>query len=152
MSAVCTIGYEGAALDSWVENLEVAGVEVVVDVRDVPISRRKGFSKTALAARLGEAGIDYVHVRSLGNPRELRHALKDGVMTFEEFAPLFRRQLSERAGDIAHVLELTESRRVCLVCFEADPAQCHRSLVAESLVAAASRPLAVEHLRHACSA
>lgn len=152
MGAVCTIGYEGAALDRWVETLAAAGIEIVIDVRDIPISRRKGFSKTALAARLGEAGIDYLHVRSLGNPREFRHALKDGIMTFDEFAPLFRRQLSERTGDIAQVLELTESRRVCLVCFEEDPARCHRSLVAESLVAAASRPMAVEHLRHACRA
>lgn len=152
ISAVCTIGYEGAALDRWVETLSVAGVEIVVDVRDIPISRCKGFSKTALAARLREAGIDYVHARSLGNPRELRHALKDGVMTFEEFAPLFRCQMSERADDIAHVVELTQSRRVCLVCFEEDPARCHRSLVAESLVAAASQPLTVEHLRHACRA
>ncbi len=152
MGAVWTIGYEGVALDQWVETLSAAGVEVVVDVRDVPISRRKGFSKTALSARLDEAGIDYLHARVFGNPRDLRHALKDGAMTFDEFAPLFRSQLSEREGEIAQVAELAETRHVCLVCYEEDPARCHRSLVAESLVAAASRPMAVEHLRHACSA
>lgn len=152
MSAVCTIGYEGATLDQWVETLSAAGVEVVVDVRDIPISRRKGFSKTALAARLGAAGIDYVHIRALGNPRDLRHALKDGAITFEQFAPIFREQLSARGSDIARVLELAESHCVCLVCFEADPATCHRSLVAESLIAAAPQPLSVEHLSHACPA
>jgi len=152
MNAVCTIGYEGAVLDDWVEALAAANVETVVDVRDVPISRRKGFSKTALAARLEQAGIGYVHARALGNPRKWRHALKDGVMTFEEFAPLFREQLADRSDELAPVLEMARAHRVCLVCFEADPERCHRSLVAESLVAAASVPMAVEHLHHASRA
>jgi uncharacterized protein (DUF488 family) len=152
MSAVCTIGYEGAVLDQWVETLAAADVETVVDVRDIPISRRKGFSKTALAARLEQSGIGYVHARALGNPREWRHALKDGDMTFEEFAPLFREQLSERADELASVLEMARTQRVCLVCFEEDPAQCHRSLVAESLAAAAAPSMTVEHLRHASGA
>lgn len=152
MGALWTIGYEGAALDQWVEALKAVGVEVVVDVRDIAVSRRRGFSKTALSARLLASGIEYVHVRELGNPREWRHALKDGTLTFDEFAPLFRDQLATLEDDVAAVAALAETRRVCLVCYEEDPAHCHRSLVAESLAASASRPMVVEHLRHACSA
>ncbi|MDO9556152.1 MAG: DUF488 domain-containing protein [Coriobacteriia bacterium] len=152
MSAVCTLGYEGRGLDEWVETLVDASVQVVVDVRDVPISRRRGFSKTALSQRLAVDGIEYRHVRSLGNPRELRHALKDGSLAFRDFAPQFRELLNHRHDELLELADLAASSRICLVCFEEDPATCHRSIVAESVVGASDAALTVEHLRHArCS-
>lgn len=149
MSAVCTLGYEGRGLDEWVETLIDASVQVVVDVRDVPISRRRGFSKTALSQRLAAEGIEYRHVRSLGNPRELRHALKDGSLAFRDFAPQFRELLNHRHDELVELADLAVNSRICLVCFEEDPTTCHRSIVAESVIGASDAPLTVEHLRHA---
>lgn len=149
MSAVCTLGYEGRGLDEWVGALVDARVQVVVDVRDVPISRRRGFSKTALSQRLAADGIEYRHIRSLGNPRELRHALKDGSLAFRDFAPQFRELLNHRQDDLLELAALAVESRICLVCFEEDPTTCHRSIVAEFVVDASNAALTVEHLRHA---
>lgn len=146
MDAVYTIGYEGASLDSWVDVLRDANVQVVVDVRDLPLSRRKGFSKTALGNRLTIEGIEYIHVRALGNPSEWRHALKDGSMTFQEFAPLFRQLLNDREEAVETMASLALKKRVCLVCFEKEADCCHRSIVAESLAASSPIPLAIRHL------
>lgn len=149
LSAVCTLGYEGRGLDEWVEALVEASVQVVVDVRDVPISRRRGFSKTALSQRLAVDGIEYRHVRSLGNPRDLRHALKDGSLAFGDFAPQFRELLNDRHDELLELAALAVKCRICLVCFEEDPTTCHRSIVAEFVASASDDALTVEHLRHA---
>lgn len=149
MNALCTLGYEGCGLEEWVETLVDASVQVVIDVRDLPLSRRRGFSKSSLSQRLAADGIEYRHVRALGNPRELRHALKDGSLAFSDFAPRFRDILGERHLELAELADLAVSRRVCLICFEEDPAECHRSIVAESVAATSASSIAVDHIRHA---
>jgi uncharacterized protein (DUF488 family) len=72
-----TIGYESSGLDDTLRRLTEAGVETLVDVRELPQSRLRGFSKSALAAALGAKGIEYQHAPALGSPRELRHALRE---------------------------------------------------------------------------
>ena len=72
-AAAFTVGYEGRTLDEFVQLLLAARVERVVDVRALPLSRRRGFSKTPLKCALAAQGIEYVHVRAAGNPyRNLR--------------------------------------------------------------------------------
>jgi len=139
---IYTIGYEGFGIDEWVTRLHEAGVQLVVDVRELPLSRRPGFSKRKLAERLAAEGIDYVSVRALGSPPELRAPLKRGTLTFAEFAPRFREVLAEREPELREVLRLAQQRSAVLVCWEEDPARCHRSLVADAL-----RRLAEESLR-----
>lgn len=73
-----TIGYEGVTMDEFIAALTVAGVERVINVRALPLSRRPGLSKTPLKGALAEAGIDYVHLRALGTPAEGRSAAKRG--------------------------------------------------------------------------
>ena len=76
--ALFTIGYERRSPDELVRVLGDAGVTLLADVRELPNSRRRGFSKNALAAALGEAGILYAHERALGNPKPYRDAWKRG--------------------------------------------------------------------------
>jgi uncharacterized protein (DUF488 family) len=116
-----------------------------VDVRAVASSRRPGFSKSRLAANLAEAGIGYVHLRGLGTPAEGRAAARAGQ--YAELRRIFREHLTT-PGARAELDELADlvrsSRRVCLLCFEADPEHCHRSMVAAAL--GALTPVEVTHL------
>ena len=69
---IYTVGYEGLTLEEFLQRLQRAWVQIVVDVRDVALSRKRGFSKTALAAALRDAGMEYLHIRSLGCPKPIR--------------------------------------------------------------------------------
>lgn len=142
---VTTIGYEGTAVPAFLDALRAADVAVVVDVRAVASSRRPGFAKTRLAGNLEEAGIGYVHLRGLGTPADGRAAARAG--RHAEMHRIFREHLrTDVAGaDMEALVSLVEGgRRLCLLCFEADPAHCHRTLVAEAL--AARTPVEVRHL------
>jgi uncharacterized protein (DUF488 family) len=144
---IYTIGYESWGFDLWADELLALGVRTVVDVRELPLSRRPGWSKTALAEKLSARGIGYIHMRRLGSPAPLRHALRDGSLSFAEFAPQFRALLDERAEDLEALLTLADSQMVALMCWEEDPARCHRSLVAEALVRLSTEPLEVVDVR-----
>jgi uncharacterized protein (DUF488 family) len=145
-TTVATIGYEGAAMPGFLAALREAGVGLLVDVRAVASSRRPGFSKTRLAANLAESGIDYLHLRSLGTPADGRAAARAG--RHEEMHRIFRAHLAtdEARDGMETLADLAGgARKLCLLCFEADPAHCHRTLVAAAL--AERMPLRVEHLR-----
>ena len=139
-----TVGYEGRSLDDLLEELLEAGVTRLIDVRELPLSRRRGFSKTALGETLYEAGIEYVHVRALGNPKPNRERYRAGDI--EGGAAVYRRHLNN--GSRSALVDLAESLGdgpTCLLCFERDHAKCHRDVVVEALQQL--RPgLAVNHL------
>ena len=139
-----TIGYETATPESMVETLARAGVECVVDVRELPLSRRKGFSKTRLRDTLSDGGIGYTHVRALGNPKTNRELYKSSNIV--EGARAYRERLLTTAS--AAVTELVESvheHTICLLCLEESPADCHRMLVAERVMEL-DRRVSVVHL------
>jgi uncharacterized protein (DUF488 family) len=133
MTRVFTIGYEGATMASFVAALQAAGVAQVIDVRALPLSRRPGFSKTALAGGLAEAGIDYVHLRALGTPPEGREAARKG--RHDVLAQVYAGQLElpEAIGQGAQMLALAEEKPSALLCFERDPAGCHRTLLVRAM-------------------
>lgn len=145
MTPLCTSGYQGQDVAAWSARLLAHGIEVVVDVRDLPLSRKKGFSKSQLEALLGERGIKYLHVKELGNPKVYRDALRQGL-DFEEFARIFRRRLETKTTTLEELSELAAAHRVCLLCYEEDPTTCHRSLVAESVVRRRPEAIEVVHL------
>ncbi|MGH8263651.1 MAG: DUF488 family protein [Steroidobacteraceae bacterium] len=128
---VLTIGYEGITVESFLRTLRNAGVTRLLDVRELPISRRKGFSKTALATALNAAGIDYQHERALGAPRHLRHRLRADRNLTRYFAD-FREYLATQRT-LLDTLARTVTGRVALLCYERNPAECHRSVVATAL-------------------
>jgi uncharacterized protein (DUF488 family) len=141
VAPLCTIGYEGTTPDALVAALRDAGIETLVDVRALANSRRPGFAKGALSAALEGAGIGYLHLRALGTPAEGRAAVRAGKPAV--MRRLFAAHLAggEAQAALASLTDLAQRHRLCLLCLEADPAQCHRTLVAEAV------GLPVRHLR-----
>ena len=130
---IFTIGYEGATMGEFLAALQDAGVEQVIDVRAVPNSRRPGFSKTPLRNALAEAGIDYVHLRALGTPAAGREAARAGRKA--ELEAIYAGQLEtpEAMAEGAMMIELSAEKPSALLCYERDPACCHRTLLWQSL-------------------
>ena len=129
---ICTLGYEGLSLDAFIGLLSAAGVTTVVDVRDLPLSHKRGFSKRPLAEALADARIDYRHVKALGCPKPIRDRLRktgDRRAFFKEF----RDHLRGQNDALSELNQIIRSSTACLICFERDPALCHRSIVAESV-------------------
>ena len=142
---VATIGYQLATVPSFLAALAEAGVELLVDVRAVASSRRPGFSKSRLAGNLADAGIAYVHLRGLGTPAAGRAAARAGRHGRMRSIFLEHLRTHDAQAELGELEDLVHGgRRVCLLCFEADPAQCHRMLVAEAL--AARLPIRIRHL------
>jgi uncharacterized protein (DUF488 family) len=132
---IFTIGYEGATQGEVIAALKAAGVELLIDVRAVPLSRRPGFSKNVLAAGLREDGIDYVHLKALGTPPEGREAARKGRHEVMERVYAEQLETPEAGLQAAQMLELAAERSSALLCFERDPAACHRTLLRESVMA-----------------
>lgn len=134
---IFTIGYEGATVGEFLAALQKAGVQRVIDVRAVPNSRRPGFSKTPLRNALAEAGIDYVHLRALGTPAEGRAAARAG--RHDDLRRIYAGQLElpEAIAQGAQMLELAAEKPSALLCYERDPACCHRTLLLAALAPAA---------------
>ena len=129
-----TIGYEGATVASFLAALRDAGVRLLVDVRALASSRRPGFAKTALAANLATIGVDYLHLRGLGTPADGRAAARAG--RHEEMKRIFLEHMKEDVAqeELARLADIVRGeRKVCLLCFEADPMHCHRRYVVEAL-------------------
>lgn len=143
---VATIGYEGATVAGFLAALKAEGVNLLVDIRAVASSRRPGFSKTRLAANVDEAGIEYLHLRGLGTPSDGRAAARAGH--HGEMRRIFLEHLArpESQFELEMLADLVRGgQRVCLLCYEADPAHCHRSIVADALMSL--MPIEIHHLR-----
>ena len=130
-----TIGYEGATMDEFLTALREAGVERVIDVRALPLSRRPGFSKTPLRNALADAGIHYVHLRALGTPADGRAAARAGKQ--DKLEQIYDAQLALPEAIVAaeEMKALAAERSSALLCFERDPAACHRTLLWKAVMA-----------------
>ncbi len=130
---IFTIGYEGATMGGFLVALQDARVGRVIDVRAVPNSRRPGFSKTPLRNALAEIGIDYVHLRALGTPAAGREAARAGRRA--DLETIYAGQLGtpEAMAEGAMMLELAADKPSALLCYERDPAICHRTLLWQAL-------------------
>jgi len=135
VTTLWTIGYEKAAWPDVLAALRTAGVAQVIDVRQLPLSRRAGFSKRQLAAGLAEAGISYAHLRALGTPAEGREANKR--RQWPRFWHIVDESLATLEAGLAlrQAASLARSAPSCLLCYEADPCTCHRRRVGELLAA-----------------
>lgn len=130
---IFTIGYEQSTPAAFTDALKEARVELLVDVRAVAASRRPGFSKTALAAGVAEAGIGYVHLRTLGTPKEGRLAARSGDRATLE--RIYGAHLSTAPAQAAleELADLAAGRRICLLCYERHVEGCHRLMLAQWL-------------------
>lgn len=126
---IFTIGYEATTMEEFLAALKNAGVERVIDVRALPLSRRPGFSKNILAASLRDVGIEYVHLRNLGTPKPGRDAAKKGDV--KTLRAVYDNQLGlpEAQAEVAQMRALAEEKPSALLCFERDPGHCHRTLL-----------------------
>jgi uncharacterized protein (DUF488 family) len=140
-----TIGYEGRAVKDLLAVLKQAKVERVVDVRQMPLSRKPGFSKAALAEFLTSHGIEYIGFPKLGTPPAIRNQYKKSG----DFARLRRDYLvylGTQGPEVAALRDLAAQGGCALLCFERDPAQCHRSILAEVLANRTDSAFCIEHL------
>ena len=126
---IFTIGYEAATMSDFIAALKQAGVRQVIDVRALPLSRRPGFSKTPLRGALAEEGIGYVHLRALGTPAAGREAARKGRQAELERIYAGQLELPEAMAQGAEMVTLAAETPSALLCFEREPAGCHRSLL-----------------------
>ena len=127
-----TIGYEQTPAKAVLDELQHAGVKLLVDVRAIASSRRPGFSKSQLAAGLDERGISYIHLRGLGTPKEGRLAARSGDMKALSkiyHAHLKTPQAREEMDELASLV--MKAGPVCILCYERDHNICHRKFIAE---------------------
>ena len=127
-----TIGYEQTPAKAVLDELERAGVTLLVDVRAIASSRRPGFSKNQLAAGLDARGISYLHLRGLGTPKEGREAARSGKYALLHkiyAAHLKTPQAREELDELSALVK--KSGPVCILCYERDHTHCHRQWIAE---------------------
>ena len=141
-----TIGYEKLDQKQFMAHLSNHGVKVVADIRKLPVSRKKGFSKTALRETLNYKGIDYLNYQTLGAPKELRDELyKSG--DYDRFFQKYEKNILDKTDHLADILSLINSgRNVALLCFERNPQKCHRKVVAEEIRKLDCNGLKVAHI------
>ena len=130
---IFTIGYEGATMREFLAALQLAGVERVIDVRALPLSRRPGFSKSPLRAALQEAGVEYVHLKALGTPADGRAAARAGRHAELERIYAGQLELPEAIAQGAQIVELANEKPSALLCFEREPAECHRTMLLKAI-------------------
>lgn len=134
MSVVYTVGYEGTDIDRFIRTLKAVGIKRLADVRAVAVSRKAGFSKTKLALRLAEEGIEYMHFVALGDPKPGREAARAGE--YDQFRRIYGAHLETLAAQksLKELMLFTLSQPTCLLCFERDPETCHRTIVAREVM------------------
>jgi uncharacterized protein (DUF488 family) len=133
MKKLFTVGYEGSKPSDLFTSLLDSGVTLLIDVRDVPISRKPGFSKTSLAQGLEETGIHYLHLKGLGDPKPGRIAAREG--RFSDFRRIFAAHMMTTGAQqaLSEAVAAASKSIACLLCFEQDHTNCHRCVVAESM-------------------
>lgn len=141
-----TTGYAGHDLESFLGKLREHDVKVVVDVRQNPVSRKKGFSRSKLSAFLTANEVEYVHECELGVPAALREQLKAGEQDLGAYFEAFRHYLTGLGDALDRLYDLATRKRCCLVCVEHLAEECHRSVVAEAVEVRNGHKLKVVHV------
>lgn len=132
MTTLFTIGYEQASLPDVIAALKGAKVKLLIDTRAVAASRKAGFSKKMLSATLDEAGIAYLHFQKLGTPASGREAARSG--DYKTLWKIYGKHIKTAAAqeELAELNKLVNAgKKICLLCYERKPEECHRSKIAE---------------------
>lgn len=141
-----TIGYEGMTLKEFLDLLVRCRVTMLVDVREMAISRKPGFAKVALSAALAGRGIKYEHLVDLGCPKDIRHKYREDS-DWAHYTRKYKAYLETQEAPMEQLWNLMQDERCCLMCFETDFNLCHRSFIAERVVALAEEvPIKAHHL------
>jgi uncharacterized protein (DUF488 family) len=141
-----TIGYEGLDQRIFLAHLAHHGVDVVADIRKLPLSRKRGFSKTALQETLSSRNIGYINFRNLGAPKDIRDELYQSG-NYNRFFRKYKRNISNKKDLLKSIYKLiNDGQKVTLFCFERDPQKCHRKVVAEEIKKLDNNGLKVKHI------
>lgn len=142
---VGSIGYEQFPdVNVFAVRLAAAGVECLVDVRELPISRRRGYAKSALSQAMEAVGIEYQHRKGLGNPKAIRDLYKSGDV--EGGRSLYRRYLLEHVEQLRELQQVLEEKRCALMCLEHKQEVCHRDVIFAALEETQGLEIAVSAL------
>ncbi len=127
-------GYEKETIEEFLNKLEKAGITTVIDVREIPLSRKNGFSKVNLEKLLQDRGIEYYHFPELGSPSKIREELKT-TGDYLEFFRAYRKHAKNKLVTVKNVLNLIKNNNhSALLCFERDCELCHRTIIASELL------------------
>lgn len=129
---VFTIGYEGLDIDTFMSLLSEHGIDMIVDVRELPLSRKPGFSKKALGSLLNLSGREYVHMVDLGCPKPIRDRYREDG-NWKRYTEGFMKYLKTQDDAIAELSSLATASNCALLCYEADSNFCHRSMIANAV-------------------
>lgn len=132
-NVVASVGYEGFDIASFVDAIQAAGIDLVADIRLTPLSRKQGFSKTRLGAALGDIGVRYEHLRSLGNAKENRPLFAGAELEVGRARYRAGLRTPEARHALGELASWRQEHHVALLCFERDEERCHRSVVLEEL-------------------
>ncbi len=140
-----TIGYEGREVDEFVSRLKQFKVTRLIDVREIPLSRKKGFSKSALKEKLEDENIEYVHIKSLGSPSNIRKKLK-ADWDYDYFFKSYSKHLQNNFYAVKEAYDYVRSGINCVMCFERLPDKCHRSIAAIAIREYDNNGLKIKHI------
>lgn len=130
---IFNIGYEGTNIRDFIATLNAAKVRKLADVRALPLSRKRGFSKSSLREALAAEGIAYLPFRDLGDPKAGRDAARAGRLA--QFRAIYGDHLQSQAAQLALKVLAREAQddATCLMCFERDPEHCHRTIILKAI-------------------
>ena len=129
---IYTIGYEGLGMDEFMSLLAENDIDTIVDVREMPLSRKPGFSKKALEATLNLSGREYIHLVALGCPKTIRDRYREDG-NWKRYTEHFLKHLATQDDAVAELAALAATSNCALLCYEADYNFCHRSMVANAV-------------------
>ena len=128
--------------------LKQYGINVIVDVRKMPLSRKRGFSKTILKETLAQNNISYFHFNELGASKELRNELAESG-NYKSFFRQYKKNLCDHTQQLDEIRYMIDKgKKVALLCFEQDPQKCHRSVVADAIIKRDGNGMQLTHIDH----
>ena len=140
-----TVGYEGREIDEFIDRLKQFNISRLIDVRELPLSRKKGFSKSILKERLQDENIQYIHVKSLGSPSLIRKKLKSD-WDYEYFFKEYSEHLQVNMNAIEELYQYVTDGVTCIMCFERFPQKCHRSIIVDKIQGYDGKRLNIKHI------
>lgn len=130
--SIFTVGYEGLDIDQFINLLRLSNVDTVIDIRELPLSRKRGFSKNGLREILQANGLGYRHIVALGCPKWIRNQYREDG-DWSRYKRDFKSYLTSQGAVVTELSEIAQENHCALLCFEADYQMCHRSMVADAI-------------------
>ena len=140
-----TIGYESKNIEEFISQLKTNNIATLVDVREIPISRKKGFSKTIFSEFLNKNGIEYIHLKKLGSPKNLRNELKQDK-NYTSFFEKYLGYLKLHRDIINDLYKIILEKNCCIMCYESLPSRCHRKIICNEIEKIDGNGLKIKHL------